>query len=282
MLASCSGALSTNHTLSIIISNGHKTSLYRNQTATVTMNKYYSIGAVAAILTTAADAQYLLRKRHIVPQDNSDLTWKDGRDRLSFRGAQYRWLQDEVVKSMSMSMSMSMVSAVEDAATTDATPQELYYSLSWADLPSHIQVAYEELGYTETLWDEDGDARTDSMKWADLSEAEQAAALAIGYTQELWDADVVSTLDEPVIVSNLLILLSSQSDLLFDLAHITCHLTSNYLSRLKTMKRLLRLRRSFTTALLGLTSPLISKPTTQRWDTPNHSGTAMAMRLWRV
>ena len=60
------------------------------------------------------------------------------------------------------------------------TPEEQWYDECWTDLPASIQAAYEELGYTEELWDEGGDVESDDYDWAELSEVQLAAALEIG------------------------------------------------------------------------------------------------------
>lgn len=61
--------------------------------------------------------------------------------------------------------------------------------MDWEDLPEEAQEAYEALGYSPTLWDEDGEASTEDAAWDELSAAEQEAATTLGYTATSWDAE---------------------------------------------------------------------------------------------
>ena len=64
-----------------------------------------------------------------------------------------------------------------------------FFHTEWASLPSEIQAAYETLGYSEEVWNSDGEVESNKSDFADLSEEQQAAALAIGYTAESWDSE---------------------------------------------------------------------------------------------
>eukprot|EP00553_Chaetoceros_curvisetus_P001107 CAMPEP_0204615392 /NCGR_PEP_ID=MMETSP0717-20131115/2902_1 /ASSEMBLY_ACC=CAM_ASM_000666 /TAXON_ID=230516 /ORGANISM="Chaetoceros curvisetus" /LENGTH=71 /DNA_ID=CAMNT_0051628321 /DNA_START=199 /DNA_END=414 /DNA_ORIENTATION=- len=57
----------------------------------------------------------------------------------------------------------------------------------WAELPEAIKKAFEALGYTQAIWDADGDGPLEDKDWAELSAAQQAAAKTVGYTEEMWD-----------------------------------------------------------------------------------------------
>ena len=79
--------------------------------------------------------------------------------------------------------------AVSDAviASHDHGDGSGFDDLDWDDLPKHIQEAATTLGYTKSIWDNDGDSPLDDMDWEDLSTAQKQAAEVLNYNQEKWD-----------------------------------------------------------------------------------------------
>ncbi len=45
------------------------------------------------------------------------------------------------------------------------------------------------LGYTEALWNADGEPESFECDFEELSQEQKEAALKIGYTSETWDAE---------------------------------------------------------------------------------------------
>eukprot|EP00804_Cyclotella_cryptica_P024996 CCRYP_015941-RA/>CCRYP_015941-RA protein AED:0.01 eAED:0.01 QI:214/1/1/1/1/1/2/1817/572 len=66
------------------------------------------------------------------------------------------------------------------------TPEERYYDLDWAELPSAIRDAYTELGYTDVAWDTNQEVKSDYFDWDELTPEMREAALFIGYTKMMW------------------------------------------------------------------------------------------------
>jgi len=62
-----------------------------------------------------------------------------------------------------------------------------YDEYDFDDLPSEVKKAAKCLGFTRSIWDNDGKIPLESKAWADLTEAQQNAACTIGYTKEKWE-----------------------------------------------------------------------------------------------
>ena len=73
--------------------------------------------------------------------------------------------------------------AVTDVCTWD--------TLDWAEIPTQYQQAWRMLGWSQALWDSEGDAEPQSSAkdWTELTPAERAAAASVGYTSATWDED---------------------------------------------------------------------------------------------
>lgn len=63
-----------------------------------------------------------------------------------------------------------------------------YDNDDWEDLPVEIRKAYETLGYTEDIWEADGNPPSEDKDWKELSADEQAAAKKLGYKEKSWNA----------------------------------------------------------------------------------------------
>ena len=66
---------------------------------------------------------------------------------------------------------------------------EKYYDELWKDLPDYVRDAYQTLGYTGTMWDNEESAFSDQLDWGDLTQEQRDAAMQVGYTKELWEKD---------------------------------------------------------------------------------------------
>jgi hypothetical protein len=67
------------------------------------------------------------------------------------------------------------------------TPDSCYNNIDWKDLPKNVKKAAQILGYTESIWDNDGDSPLDEKPWKELTKEQQRAAKLIGYHQRRWD-----------------------------------------------------------------------------------------------
>ena len=52
-----------------------------------------------------------------------------------------------------------------------------------------VQAAAIFIGYTEEIWDADGDSALDDIDWKDLTDEQRAAAEKLGYDEESWNND---------------------------------------------------------------------------------------------
>ena len=64
-----------------------------------------------------------------------------------------------------------------------------FHTTDWAELPADIKEAFVALGYTEALWNADGEPESFECDFEELSQEQKEAALKIGYTSETWDAE---------------------------------------------------------------------------------------------
>ncbi len=70
-----------------------------------------------------------------------------------------------------------------------------YEDLDWSELPDHIKIAAETLGYTEKKWDGDKTPKACDKYWRKLTDEQKEAASTLGYTEKTWDADSESESD---------------------------------------------------------------------------------------
>lgn len=82
----------------------------------------------------------------------------------------------------------SMKSPIPTASSTTLSAEpHLYDDYDWCDLPDLIQDSFKLIGYTQEMWDTNGDPETCDKYFCELSPEQQIAAAAIGYDAELWD-----------------------------------------------------------------------------------------------
>lgn len=62
-----------------------------------------------------------------------------------------------------------------------------YDECDFDDLPIEVKEAAKLLGFTPSIWDNDGNIPIKSTDWADLTVAQQNAASTLGYTKEKWN-----------------------------------------------------------------------------------------------
>jgi hypothetical protein len=67
------------------------------------------------------------------------------------------------------------------------TPDFGYNNFDWKDLPKEVKKAAHALGYTESIWNNDGDSPLDEKSWSELTKEQQNSAMLIGYNQRRWD-----------------------------------------------------------------------------------------------
>jgi hypothetical protein len=75
----------------------------------------------------------------------------------------------------------------EDNAPDDPTPCQFDEDGFWKDLPQRAREAAEVLGYTEELWNKDGEPPSNDKYWDELSPKEQRAATVLGYSKDKWN-----------------------------------------------------------------------------------------------
>ena len=61
---------------------------------------------------------------------------------------------------------------------------------AWDALPPEVREAFVVLGYTEEIWDADGDVPSQFLTWGELSAAQREAAETVGYDGKEWDEEV--------------------------------------------------------------------------------------------
>ena len=76
--------------------------------------------------------------------------------------------------------------------TSDASSNE---SEDWANLSKEAKIAARVLGYTQSIWDNDGSPPTEDKDWHELTPREQAAANTLGYTEKKWNGEDDSVSD---------------------------------------------------------------------------------------
>lgn len=59
----------------------------------------------------------------------------------------------------------------------------------WRDMDKETQTMWTALGWTESLWDDDGKANTEEMDWADLFPSQRKAAEHLGYSRRQWNSE---------------------------------------------------------------------------------------------
>ncbi|KAL9186581.1 hypothetical protein ACHAXT_005819 [Thalassiosira profunda] len=64
-----------------------------------------------------------------------------------------------------------------------------YEDKYWDELPPPLQKAAATLGFTQKLWDADGETVTCNLEWHDLTHEQQKAARLLGYTPREWALD---------------------------------------------------------------------------------------------
>ena len=74
----------------------------------------------------------------------------------------------------------------EDLDNTADT--DYYEDYDWTELPTDVQEAATNLGWSESLWDNDGTSWSDEIFWDDLPPEAKEAAAVLGYDQASWDA----------------------------------------------------------------------------------------------
>jgi hypothetical protein len=72
-------------------------------------------------------------------------------------------------------------------ADGSVSPDSGYNNINWKDLPKEVKKAAHTLGYTESMWDNDGDSPLDEKSWNELTKEQRKAAKLIGYDQRHWD-----------------------------------------------------------------------------------------------
>ncbi|KAL3920484.1 MAG: hypothetical protein SGILL_003239 [Bacillariaceae sp.] len=72
-------------------------------------------------------------------------------------------------------------------AISDPGPVEYDEDGYWKDLPSKARAAAEILGYTEELWNADGEPPSNDKYWSELSPKEKQAAIVLGYSEDKWN-----------------------------------------------------------------------------------------------
>jgi hypothetical protein len=69
--------------------------------------------------------------------------------------------------------------------------------MSWEEMGENAQAAWEVLGWTEDVWDDD-DAdppESDGLYWVDLNGYQKDAATNLGYVPETWDENYMRAVD---------------------------------------------------------------------------------------
>ena len=64
-----------------------------------------------------------------------------------------------------------------------------YDDYDWDELPAAVQQAATVLGFTEKIWDDEGETAASEKAWDELNQVEQAAARTLGYNQSTWDEE---------------------------------------------------------------------------------------------
>lgn len=68
------------------------------------------------------------------------------------------------------------------------TDLESKYELTqWKDLPADVQAAAVELGYDETMWNNDEECDAGDKHWHDLTEEEKKAVQTLGWEESAWE-----------------------------------------------------------------------------------------------
>lgn len=72
-------------------------------------------------------------------------------------------------------------------ARQSGNPTKYYGNFSWSGMSSILQGFWKTLGYSQSLWDSNGNASSTSKTWAQLSVDERTAAGDLGYDEQTWN-----------------------------------------------------------------------------------------------
>ena len=64
-----------------------------------------------------------------------------------------------------------------------------YEDYEWDELPLPVRVAAIVLGYSQHLWDSDGEPFSEELYWEELTDDQRNAATILGYNEQSWNDD---------------------------------------------------------------------------------------------
>jgi hypothetical protein len=86
---------------------------------------------------------------------------------------------------------LSPTHALASASNGIRVPNKMCFweDVAWDQMNAAEHQAWIELGWSEPMWDSDGDQEppTSTEDWSDLTGSERAAAYSLGYTQSTWN-----------------------------------------------------------------------------------------------
>jgi len=71
--------------------------------------------------------------------------------------------------------------------TSTSTVLGAWREIPWVQIPSHIQSAFQILGYNEELWDSEGTAFSEHLHWNELTSYQRSQAELIGFNEQDWN-----------------------------------------------------------------------------------------------
>jgi len=101
-----------------------------------------------------------------------------------------KWDNESGSGSSSSSSSSESPSATQEKLSMPTVPEDKeasYDDCDYDDLPSDVKRAARLLGYTRSIWDNDGKVPIESKDWDKLTTTQQSAASTLRYTKEKWD-----------------------------------------------------------------------------------------------
>ncbi|PSH63363.1 hypothetical protein CU102_24190 [Phyllobacterium brassicacearum] len=89
---------------------------------------------------------------------------------------------------LTVALSLTIISALVPTPVRAANNVCEYQDYDWAELSSVEKGAWGALGYSQRLWDGNGESSTSDKDWSELTSAEKRAAQSLGYTRSSWES----------------------------------------------------------------------------------------------
>ena len=98
-----------------------------------------------------------------------------------------KWGGDSESSERSIPENINVMSVIPEDKEVTVSEVVNYDNYDFKDLPDEVKEAARYLGYTSSIWDDDGTIPIYNNDWDDLTIEEQNAARVLGYSRDKWD-----------------------------------------------------------------------------------------------